>query len=147
MTRFRTLRPWALVATVTLAFLPAAGGLPADPTHPQVLESSPPTGNCTSPISSMTYLQLDADGASFTVSNTTATQAHDALMFSLIVNGQQRLLWVPVGLRPGRSISVSVHFLQPVTAPVIGLCGEIPGGTTECPTPVFDVVVTVPPIS
>jgi hypothetical protein len=121
--------------------MPAVAALGIDPTHPLLTEAPLPNASCHLPISTISGLTVDSDGASFTLSNTSSFRSQDALTLTLGVSGQQRLFWVPVDLRPGMSVSVAVSFLTPVTSPVIGLCGDHPVGIVECPTPVATVAI------
>jgi len=87
----------------------------------------------------MSTPQLSSQGADVTLSNRTATTAHDALTVRVLVNGQPRYLWTPVDLQPGSGWSVSIRFLVPVTDPVIVPCGDHPVGIVDQPDPVVTV--------
>jgi hypothetical protein len=92
----------------------------------------------------LSNLQVDADGASFTLSNTSSTKAQDTVTFDVVVDGQRRYFWFPFDLKPGASYSVSVGFERLVEAPVIGVCGNRPIGIVDDPEPVLTVTVDVP---
>ena len=131
MKRLRRLPTLAFVATLTLTSAVAA--INGTPGPVPVIESPPTYGSCNTPISVMSGLSVDANGADMTLSNTSGIRSQDALVLQLLVNGQPRLFWVPVALRSGISVSVHVSFLTPVDSPVIQLCKNLPGGLVDDP--------------
>ncbi len=92
----------------------------------------------------MSNLEIDSQGANLTLSNLSSTRSQDALVFDLIVNGQRRLFWIPIVLRPGSAAALHVHFLTTVEAPIIILCGDHPGGVVDDPDPITGVIFVDP---
>ena len=144
MTRFRRYRFLPLVTALALT---SAGAAPLgnNPGPAQVIEAPPTFGSCDSPISTMTIVDSDSSGADLTLSNTSNTKSQDALIFDLIVNGQRRLFWTPVVLRPGTQAQLHARYLTPVEAPIIILCGDHPVGIVDSPDPVVAVSPGPPP--
>jgi hypothetical protein len=123
------------------AFAATIGGNPG----PVQLVASPPTFNtCELPISTMSDLTVDSQGADFSLSNTSSTKSQDALVIDLYVQGEHRLYWVPVVLRPGQGVAVHATFLVPVETPIIILCKNHPVGIVEHPDPVVAVDAQAP---
>ncbi len=85
---------------------------------------------------------VTSQGANLTIVNNSQSTSHDALIMQVVVNGAQRLFWVPLTLRPGQGGSVLVTFLQPVDSPIVIGCGNYPIGIVETPDPVVCVTVT-----
>jgi hypothetical protein len=88
----------------------------------------------------MSNLNVDSQGADFTLSNTSSTKSNDALIFEVWVQGQEHLYWVPVALRPGSAVAVHATFLAPVDTPVVLLCKNHPVGVIDDEAPVVAVV-------
>lgn len=144
MTTFRRLPPLAVLMTLALSPV-GASTIPIDPGQQVAVIEAPPTfGSCNPPISVMSNLRVGSQGADFTVTNGSTKRAQDVLTIDLIVNGQRRLFWAPVDLPSRSSASITIRFLTSVVAPVIGLCGNKPGGIVESPDPVCEVVVVYP---
>jgi hypothetical protein len=143
MTGFRRVRALALVTTLTLASARAAP-LGNNPAPVQVIESPPTFGSCDAPISTVSTLSIDSQGADLLLSNTSSTKSQDALIFDLIVNGERQLYWVPVVLRPGSAVRLHAQFSTTVDSPIILLCKNNPVGIVDEPQPVVSVVM-VPP--
>jgi hypothetical protein len=92
----------------------------------------------------MGNLNVNSQGADFSLSNTSSTKSQDALIFDLYVQGEHRLYWVPVGLRPGMGVAVHATFLTPVETPIVILCGNHPVGIVDETGPVVAVVAEPP---
>jgi hypothetical protein len=127
--------------TLRSAFAEPIGGNPG----PVQLVASPPTfSNCDSPISTMGGLNVNSQGADFSLSNTASTKSQDALIIDVWAQGVHHLYWVPVVLRPGQGVAVHATFLTPVETPIIILCGNHPVGIVEDPQPVVAVSAEPP---
>ena len=71
--------------------------------------------------------------------------ANDALLFNVVVDGQKRLLWIPLDLKPQTSKTFTVQYLRALDSGVISICGDRPTQIVEDPQPVVMVVVEEEP--
>lgn len=87
---------------------------------------------------------LGAEGGVLTIRNNASTTSADALMFTLVVNSETRLFWVPVSLEHARTTTIDVEKLQAFDFSVVALCGNAPDGIVDSPDPVVDVKMHPP---
>jgi hypothetical protein len=129
------------MSTLMSAFAAPIDGNPG----PVQLVASPPTLNsCDAPISTIGGLNVNSQGADFSLSNTSSTTSQDALIFDVWKQGVHHLYWAPVGLHPGRAVVIHATFLAPVDTPVVLLCKNHPWGINDDGAPVVAVVAAPP---
>jgi hypothetical protein len=108
-----------------------------------LMESPPRPGSCRASVATVIGLTTGYPTATFKVLNRTSNQTRDFLTINVVVDGQKRLFWTQLDLRPGSSATVNVEYWKKLDSRDLVLCGDRPGGIVDNPDPVATVEVVV----